>query len=302
MVDVDTRLLRAFVAVAEELNFTRAAQRLFVTQQALSSQIRQLEGRLGVELFERTTRKVGLTEAGETLLPHAVSALGTLDAGVARLDAARRAERGTLRVGLSGTAMVQVATDTMRLFAERLPEVDLQVSNAGLSRPAAGLKEGTVDVAFVRPPFSDEGLSLVTVLTEGRFVVLRADHPLAAREFVRPEDIVNEPWIWVDGADPQARAFWSLADFRGDKPLLTGTRINSFEEAFGAVSAGLAITCQAESAVRAVGSGFPELRFVPLHGAPPAQVAVAWRTAQDTELVRAFVRTALELSQGSGAD
>src|SRR5690348_12666697 len=106
MVDLDTRLLRAFVTVAEELNFTRAAERLFVAQQALSSQIRQLEGRLGVTLFERTTRRVALTEAGERLLPHARAALEALDGGVAELEAARRAARATLRVGLSGTAMV----------------------------------------------------------------------------------------------------------------------------------------------------------------------------------------------------
>jgi DNA-binding transcriptional LysR family regulator len=296
LVDLDTRLLRAFVAVAEELSFTRAAQRLYVAQQALSSQIQQLETRLGTKLFERTTRRVNLTEAGEQLLPHAVAALAALDAGVAQLDAALRAEQAVLRVGLSGTAMVPIVTETLRLFMSRHPEVDLQVSNAGLNEPSAGLKEGTVDAAFVRPPFTDDGLSMVTVLAEERYAVLRADHPLASREFVRPEDVVNDPWIWVEGADPEARAFWSLAEFRGDKPLRDGTRINSFEEAFGAVAAGLAITCQAESAVRAVASGFPQLRFVQLRGAPLAQVAVAWRTAHETALARAFVRTALEVA------
>jgi DNA-binding transcriptional LysR family regulator len=134
--------------------------------------------------------------------------------------------------------MVPVVSETMRRFAERHPEVELQVANAGLDQPAAGLKEGTVDVAFVRPPFLDDGLSLVTVLTEARYAVLRRDHPLASREYVRPEDLVREPWIWVEGADPKARAFWSLGEFRGDEPLRTGTRINSFEEAFGAVAAG----------------------------------------------------------------
>src|SRR4051794_20035734 len=101
MVDLDTRLLRAFVAVAEELSFTRAAERLFVAQQALSSQVQQLEGRLGVRLFERTTRRVGLTEAGERLLPHAVATLAALDAGMGELEASLRAQRGRLRVGLS---------------------------------------------------------------------------------------------------------------------------------------------------------------------------------------------------------
>jgi len=297
MVDLDTRLLRAFVAVAEELNFTRAAERLHLAQQALSAQIRQLESRLDSKLFDRTTRKVTLTDAGELLLPHAVAALADLDAGVASLHAASRAKRATLRVGLSGTAMVAAVTETVKLFAERHPDVQLEVSNSGLHRPGAGLQEGAVDVAFVRPPFLDEGLSMVTIVTEERYAVVRDDHPLASREFVRPEDIVGEPWIWVEGADPKTRAFWSLADYRGDKPLQGGTRINSVEEAFGAVAAGLAITCQPESSVRTIGGGFPELRFLPLRGAPPAQVAVAWRSSHQTSLARAFVQTALEVGQ-----
>jgi DNA-binding transcriptional LysR family regulator len=297
MVDLDTRLLRAFVAVADELNFTRAAKRLHLAQQALSSQVRQLEARLDSKLFERTTRRVTLTQSGELLLPHVLKALEHLDAGVTTVRAVSRQEDATLRVGLSGTAMVPAVTETMKLFAERHPEVRLEISNAGLHRPAAGLAEGEVDVAFVRPPFHDEGLSMVTVLSEERFAVLREDHPLASREFVRPEDIVGEPWIWVEGADPKTRAFWSLADYRGDAPLQGGTRINSIEEAFGAVAAGVAITCQPESAVRALGTAFPGLRFVPLRGAPPAQVAVAWRSTHETGLARALVQTALEVGQ-----
>jgi DNA-binding transcriptional LysR family regulator len=297
MVDLDTRLLRAFVAVAEELNFTRAADRLFIAQQALSSQVRQLETRVGVKLFERTTRRVSLTAAGEELLPHAVATLDALDAGMARLEAARRAERSTLRVGLSGTAMVPIVGATTRRFAERHPDVELTVANFGLNEPGAGLREGATDVAFVRPPFTSDGISMVTVIEEERYAVLPPDHPLAGRDHVRPEDIVNEPWIWVEGTDPETRAFWSLEAFRGGRPLRGGTRVNSIEEAFGAVAAGVAITCQAESAVRAVGAGFPQLRFVPLRGAPLAQVAVAWRTAHQIEVARAFVRTALEVSQ-----
>src|SRR4051812_45659346 len=104
MVDLDTRLLRAFVAVAEELNFTRAAERLVLAQQALSAQVRQLETRMGARLFERTTRRVRLTQEGELFLPHARAVLDALDAGVRGLDAARRVAGATLRVGLSATA------------------------------------------------------------------------------------------------------------------------------------------------------------------------------------------------------
>jgi DNA-binding transcriptional LysR family regulator len=297
MVDLDTRFLRAFVAVAEELNFTRAAERVFTSQQALSSQIRQLEERLTVKLFERTTRKVSLTDAGVRLLPHARATLEALDAGLSELEAARRADRATLRVGLSGTSMVPLVSDTLRRFAERHPDVELEVINFGLHEPPAGLRNGATDVAFVRPPFTDDGISMVTVLTEERFAVLPPDHPLAGRDHVQPEDVVGEPWIWVEGTDPRTRAFWSLEEFRGGQPLRRGTRINSIEEAFGAVAAGVAITCQSESAVRAVGPGFPQLKFIPLRGAPLAQVAVAWPTANETQLARAFVRTALEAAQ-----
>lgn len=295
-VDLDTRLLRAFVAVAEELSFTRAARRLVLAQQALSAQVQQLERRLQVPLFERTTRRVELTDAGALLLPRAREVLAALDAGVADLDALRRTTGATLRVGLSATAMVPLTAETMRRFRERHPEVELLVTNAGLDQPTAGLREGRVDVAFVRRPFVDDGISMVTVLTEERFAVLPQSHPLAGRAWVSPEDLVDEPWIWVEGADPRSRAFWSLEEYRGGRPLRAGTPINSFEEAFGAVAAGLAITCQAESAVRAVGAGFPQLRFVPLRGAAPAQVAVAWRTAHETPLARAFVRVALEVA------
>jgi DNA-binding transcriptional LysR family regulator len=288
-VDLDTRLLRAFVAVAEELNFTRAAQRLFIAQQALSSQVQQLEARLSVRLFERTTRRVALTGAGERLLPHAREALAALDHGVEALHALKR----TLRVGMSATATVPLVGETIRRFAERHPDVELVLSNAPMNQPSGGLREGTVDVAFVRPPFVDDGISMVTVRTEARYIAVREDHPLAAREYVVPEDVIDEPWIWVEGADPRTRAFWSLEEFRGGVPLRTGTRITSFEEAFGAVAAGVAITCQGESTVRAAGAGFPQLRFLPLRGAPPAQIAVAWRTAADSELVRAMVRTAI---------
>jgi hypothetical protein len=92
--------------------------------------------------------------------------------------------------------------------------------------------------------------------------------------------VAEEPWIWIEGGDPVARAWWSLEEFRGGRPLRRGTRINSFDEVLGAIA------CQAESVVRAVGVGFPQLRFVRLDGAPPATVAVAWRTAHETQLPR----------------
>ncbi|HEY6888973.1 MAG TPA: LysR family transcriptional regulator, partial [Solirubrobacter sp.] len=136
MADLDSRLLRAFVAVAEELSFTRAAQRLHLAQQALSAQIQQLETRVGERLFDRTTRSVALTEAGERLLPHARAALAALDAGLGELEATRRAARATLRVGLATTAVVPLVGETLRRFAAECPDVHLAVSNHGMIDPS----------------------------------------------------------------------------------------------------------------------------------------------------------------------
>src|SRR5437763_444396 len=242
MADLDSRLLRAFVAVAEELSFTRAARRLHLAQQALSTQIQQLESRVGERLVDRTTRRVALTEGGERLLPHARAVLAALDAGLGELEATRRAARATLRVGLATTAVVPVVGETLRRFAEDRPDVHLEVSNHGMIDPSAGLRAGIVDVGFVRPPFTDDGeVTMETVLTEPRYIVLREGHPLAERQSLRPEDVVGEPWIFVEGADPKTRAFWSLEEFR-DEPTRTGASVNSFEEACAAGGARIGIT------------------------------------------------------------
>lgn len=95
-------------------------------------------------------------------------------------------------------------------------------------------------------------------------------------------DLVDEPWIWNDAADPDEAAFWTLEEYRTG-PLRIGAHITSFDEYFRAAEAGLAIGTPPESAVRSIGSAFPELALVPLRGSPPATVAVAWRTAHETD-------------------
>ena len=291
MVDLDTRLLRAFVAVAEELNFTRAAARLFLAQQALSAQVRQLETRLGVRLFERTTRRVEPDRGRRAAAAARAWRRWRRSTRASReLEAARRA-RARDAAGRAVGDGDGAAWRARRCGVRRAPSRrELVVSNAGLNQPAAGLNEGTVDVAFVRPPFVDDGH--LDGHGAHRGALRRAARgPSARRARVRaPED------------SSASRGSGSRAPTRGrarsgrSRSSAAGSRcaparaINSFEEAFGAVAAGLAITCQAESAVRAVGAGFPQLRFVPLRGAPPAQVAVAWRTAHETALARAFVR------------
>ena len=152
----DLRELRYFVAVAEELNFTRAAQRLHVSQPALSATVRQLEVRVGVTLLQRTTRKVELTAAGQTLLVHARM---VLDAS-SSLDGALRAHRdgGRLRVGIFAHGAGALTLPILQAFEAERPDVDVEVSEVNAVTVVTALVDGRVDVLIVPGDIDDERL------------------------------------------------------------------------------------------------------------------------------------------------
>jgi DNA-binding transcriptional LysR family regulator len=291
VVDLDTRLLRAFVAVAEDLSFTRAAERLHLAQQALSSQIRQLEKRLGVTLFERTTRRVEPTAAATALLPHARAALEAVEQGVAT---ARQQSGGTLVVALFPLASTEQTGTILRAHAAAHPDVALEVRPFSVGDAIAALRRGRAQVAFVRPPLSVDGLSMVTISSEPRVAVLPADHPLADGAEVDPAALAREPQVYVEGADPAQADFWTLAAHRGDAEMRIGAHITSFDEFFGVVSAGLAVGACPAGAAEQLAPAYPGVRVRPIRGVEPTTVAVAWPTSQETAATRAFVRTALE--------
>jgi DNA-binding transcriptional LysR family regulator len=295
-VDADTRLLRTFACAAEELNFTRAAARLHLTQQALSAHVRQLEARVGARLFDRTTRRVALTPAGAALLPQARAALAAFDDGVAAAQEADRRSGGVLGLTLLPMAVNELTGRIMRRFTEARPDIRLAVANAPLREMARIFTDGRTDVAFVRPPFRSEGLSMVTVLTEPRVAALPADHPLAGEAEIAPEAFALEPQVHVEGSDDVQAAFWTLAEHRGGRPMRVGAHMTTFDDFFGVVGAGLAVGSCPASAAAALGPSFPSVRFVPIRDIAPCTVAVAWRTTAETPAVRAFVAVALEVA------
>jgi hypothetical protein len=173
---------------------------------------------------------------------------------------------------MSGTAMVPLVGETIRQFTERQPAVELwSRTPAFAGRRRASRRERWTSRSCARR-FSTKAFRW---------------SPSSRRIATSPCTLTIR---------------WRDADTCGDKPLRTGTRITSIEEAFGTVAAGVAITCQGESAVKAVGAGFPQLRFLPLRGAPPAHIAVAWRTGEDSELVRTMVRIAIEVGHAPTID
>jgi DNA-binding transcriptional LysR family regulator len=286
---LDFRALRYFVVVAEELHFTRAANRLYIAQPALSEQIRRLEDELGVELLHRTTRKVELTAAGEEFLSRARRILAEADEALAEASRAARGETGRLRVATGATAGVTQVPEMLRAFREARPDVELDLRQSDWEDYTGGLRDGSVDAAFVWLPFEQEGLSLATLHVEPRMAVLEAGHPLAAEGELRMEQLVDEPWPWVD-TDPVALAFWTCADYRGGAAATRGPTIRSMEGMLEAVRAGLCVATVPRSQAQV--SALPGIAFREVADLTPATLALVWRAADETPVVQALVEIA----------
>src|SRR5215213_8943660 len=151
MNDIELRHLRYFLAVAEELSFSRAAERLGMAQPPLSQQIQRLEALVGHELFERRPR-VRLTAAGEALLPAARLALDQVERGVEATHRAARGEVGAVMVGFAASMILSVVPPVVRAFRKGFPAVDLQLREMSSAGQVAALREGQIDVGFLREP------------------------------------------------------------------------------------------------------------------------------------------------------
>ncbi len=190
--DIELRHLRAFVVVAEELNFTGAAKRLFIAQQASSTQIRQLEDRIGAKLLERNTRSVSLTTAGEVLLGQARLLLADADTVVSATRAAG-ATHTPLTVGFVAAVDHPEMSHALDRFSESHPEVELMINFGDQLDPTGGLRDGQADVAFVYGPFDHCGLDLTPVYSEPLGIALAESHHLASAASVTVEDVIAEP-------------------------------------------------------------------------------------------------------------
>jgi DNA-binding transcriptional LysR family regulator len=293
----EVRQLRYFVAVAEELNFTRAAERQNVVQQALSTAISQLEALLGVKLFERTTRSVTLTSAGAAWLPYAREALAAADRAAEAAQDLAAGRAGRLRVGLAGTAGLDITPPLLRAFVGRFPLVELAIQHFDFLDPYGGLLERLSDVALVRPPFSEVGLELLVIGTEPRFAVLAADHPLADRAGLDFAELADEPWMDVE-TDPVWCDFWRVAERRSQPPRV-GAICRTCDDLFEAARAGTATGLVPESVAQT--QSWPRLAFVEVRDIPPSTLAIAWRSDNRELVVRNFVELATELSTGSSS-
>ncbi|MEU0249416.1 LysR family transcriptional regulator [Streptomyces sp. NPDC006235] len=289
--DVHVRDLRYFVAVAEELHFTRAAERLYVSQPALSKQIRALERQLGIELFRRDRRGVALTDAGTALLPYARRVLDAWEEGAAAMDNARAAQRSTLVVGMSTSPVRGGLLPAIRSrFTATHPETLLRLRQVTWEDPTAGLADGAADVAFVWLPLPGQERYDWTVVAEEPLMVALPDaHPLAGRTEVDFTDLLDEPFLALPESTGPLRDFWLALDARDGRPPRIGAEIASTEETYEALTAGLGVCLVAAGNVPLLTLGGVTAR--PVRGVTPSRYVLAWRREDGRRpLVRAYAK------------
>lgn len=290
------RVLRYFVAVAEDLHFGHAASRLHVSQPALSVQIRKLERMLGVDLFKRTSRRVELTEAGLAILEEARATLAAADRTLAVARSAARGKR-RLTVGFVANAAAELTPVILQEFGRLHSGVDIHMRQYAFTDPLAGLGNGEVDVAFVRPPVqSGPTIESATILSEERVLILSESHALAQQPWVTVDMLLNEPFV-ARRAPRDWRDFWLGVDHRGGHEARIGAEVSTVDECLEAILTDRGIAFTQASSQRFYAR--PGLAFVPVAGLSGSTVAVAWRRDSAGPLVDAFVSTARVVG-GSG--
>ncbi|MBO2448901.1 LysR family transcriptional regulator [Actinomadura barringtoniae] len=291
---MELRQLRYLVAIADEGNLGRAAETLFVSQPALSYALRNLEAELGVRIFDRHAGGVRPTAAGRDVIAEARRTLLQADRIVAAADRHRRGETGVLRVGFEASGAGELTTRARSEFARRNPGVRVEPKRYDWGGEVGALRDGLVDVAFVWLPTDLSGLHWEIVHTEQRLVGLPAGHPLASREAVSVMEVNDEPLMWTERAPREWVDWWAINPRPDGSEPRWGPTNDNVEEMLEQVADGAAI-CFVPSSM-ALYYNRPDLVWVPLTGAEPLRVALAWVEGADGPLVRTFARIVRELS------
>ena len=298
---MELRHLRYFVAVAEELHFGRAAQKLGIAQPPLSQQIRRLELEIGVQLLQRTKRRVQLTEAGRAFLEEARKTLSQVDRAINAAQRAGRGEIGRLTIGFLGAATYGLLPSILIAFRNRYPDVEVELHELKTSELIVALREGRIQVGFVRLPVQDELLAVQPILREELLVALSERHPLASRAHLSFRDLANEAFLLPPRqlAPSFHEQILSLCHQAGFTPKL-GAEAIQLQTIINLVAAGMGITLVPESVQNLAGRGVV-FKKLP-EPAPTMEVAVAWRRDAHSEILSAFLNVVRETAlQGGGS-
>ncbi|MFJ6850416.1 LysR family transcriptional regulator [Streptomyces sp. NPDC091271] len=289
---MELRDIEIFLTLAEELHFSRTAERLHVSQARVSQAIKMQERRLGGALFERTSRTVRLTPLGERLAEALRSGYDSIQQALAEATAAANRLSGALILGVMGALGHELRAMAAE-FTEQHPECSVQFREIHFSDPLTPLRSGDADMLLVWLPVAEPDLTVGPVLlTEGRVLSIAKGHELAGRTDVSIEVLAEYPVLNPSFGLPEP---WGAAMLPARTPsglpvLASGPSVTTFHEALTQVAAGAGVAPLNAHVLRYY--THPGVLFIPLPDAPPTEWALVWRTAAETAPIRAFAEFA----------
>jgi DNA-binding transcriptional LysR family regulator len=299
--EMELRHLRYFLAVAEELNFTRAARRLHIAQPPLTQQIKALEAELGVTLIDRSAYRICLTQAGRAFAAEVTRILGDVRNAALIAKRAARSSVGQVRVGFTESASFNpLVTSTFRSFRSAYPDIEVSLEERQSTELAVALREGRIDAAFVRPPLKTaEGLTLHLLQEEDMVAAVPSGHTLAKRKSIALRELEREAFIlYPRSVRPGlADAVVAACEKAGFTP-----RVEQYAPQLSAtinlVAASLGISVVPQS-MQGLQPG--ALAYIPLRGRPVrAQLSLAHRTQETDPAVLKFIELTRVGSKRSG--
>lgn len=246
---MELRHLRYFIAVAEELHFRRAAEKLHIVQPALSKQISSLEHELGILLLNRDRRHVSLTEAGQAFFREAIEVVAQADGAMRRALAVSKGEVGRLNIGFIHPALAELLPHTIRRLRNNYPDIMLTMTETYSRTSIERILNRSMDVSFIRMPVEDRSeYSYEIVSEEPVMLIVPGDHRLATSETVTMEDIAGENLMLISRhLEPKLYDYYIAAcNDAGFSPRISH-EVNSTAVAIGLVAGGLGVTFAPES-------------------------------------------------------
>lgn len=299
MSNLDARELEAFLALAEELHFGRAGDRMYVSQSRISQLLRSLESKIGARLVERTSRRVRLTPLGEQFLAGLRPAF---DAIVTTIDEVRDVARGVgglLRIGFQGTAN-DLVMNAIALFQSRYPDCATEIVEIPFSDPFGPVHRREVDTAVVLMPVQESELVLGQIFSkQPQSLAVSIRHPFAKRDALDAEDLAACSLIGVHGAAPE---YWRRAQAPaatpGGRPIPAGPSVGTLQEGLALVQAdrGAMLLCHPTADYY----GRRAVTFVPLTGLQDSLLALVWHRDYETARTRAFSQALAAVADAAG--
>jgi DNA-binding transcriptional LysR family regulator len=285
---VEIRHLRYFLAIAEELSFSRAAEKLRIAQPPLSQQIKQLENELGVQLIERETRPVRLTEAGKFFREQAQTLVSRFDELVQQMHKMGRGETGTLAIAFVASATFEVLPIVLREFQKCFPDVQLDLFEMNTSEQKVALLERRINLGFVRPDLKDESIIVEKLFEESIVLAVPSGHKYSDRHSINITDIAKDPLICFPRLPEPSFGSFILGVCRayGFEPIVV-QHAGELQTALSLVAGGMGIALLPNSIRKIEREG---VVYLPLNEpVPKTTLSVAFRKDDTSPTLKSFL-------------